>query len=148
MSTTMKTLTFAVLMASANLILAREQPPAPVPAAPPTPAAATPETAGGPKIALATNAYDFGRVSAGDPVKYTFVFTNIGNQLLEVTHVQPQCGCTTAGDWTHKVEPGQAGTIPLQFNSANYNGPVTKNITVTCNDKSQATFTLQLKGTI
>ena len=148
-STMIKTFAFALSMASSGVILAGEQPPVPVsPAAASVPAAATPETGGGPKIALATNVYDFGRVSAGDPVKYTFVFTNIGNQLLEVTQVQPQCGCTAAGDWTHKVEPGHTGAIPLQFNTANYNGPVSKNITVTCNDKSQSTLILQLKGTV
>src|SRR4051812_28927654 len=81
----------------------------PVPA---TAEAAKPST-GEPKIQFAAREYDFGKVKAGDPVKYSYVFTNTGNAVLEVTHVQPSCGCTTAGDWTHKVEPGQTGTIPI-----------------------------------
>ncbi len=121
------------------------------PAAPAAPVIATPETgtnAAGPKIQFATPVYDFGKVKSGDPVKYSYVFTNIGTEVLEVTHVQPSCGCTTAGDWTHKVDPGQTGTIPVQFNSANFNGPVFKTITVTSNDKGQPSFGLQLKGTV
>jgi hypothetical protein len=46
------------------------------------------------------------------------------------------------------VEPGKTGTIPVQFNSANYNGQVLKTITVTSNDKGQPSFGLQLKGTV
>src|SRR5690349_7331106 len=51
----------------------------------------------GPKAQFAVPVYDFGRVQAGDVVKYTFIFTNTGDQTLEVSHVQPSCGCTTAG---------------------------------------------------
>jgi len=116
----------------------------PVPA---TAEAAKPST-GEPKIQFAAREYDFGKVKAGDPVKYSYVFTNTGNAVLEVTHVQPSCGCTTAGDWTHKVEPGQTGTIPIQFNSGNANGAVAKTVTVTCNDKTQPSIPLQIRGTV
>lgn len=118
------------------------------PLTPPLPAVATTNTAGGPKIQFATPVYDFGKVKSGELVKYSYAYTNGGDQALEVTHVQPSCGCTTAGEWTKKVEPGQTGNIPVQFNSANFNGQVFKTITVSCNDKAQPTTVLQLKGTI
>lgn len=121
------------------------------PATPPAPLTAATDAGAnvsGAKIAFATPVYDFGKVKSGDPVKYTYVFTNTGTAALEVSHVQPSCGCTTAGDWTHKVDPGETGTIAVQFNSANFNGPVFKTITVTSNDKSQPSFGLQLKGTV
>ena len=101
-----------------------------------------------PKIQFATPIYDFGRVKGGEAVKFDFIFTNTGNALLELTAVQPGCGCTTAGEWSRKVEPGQTGHIPIQFNAGGYSGAVTKGITVTCNDKSQPTVALQIKGTI
>jgi len=65
-----------------------------------------------------------------------------------VTNVQPSCGCTTAGEWSHQVEPDKTGNIPVQFNSSAYNGPVTKTVTVTSNDKGQPTVVLQIKGTV
>ena len=102
----------------------------------------------GPKIKFATQMFDFGKVKSGDPVKYTYIFTNTGDELLELKSVQPQCGCTAANDWTKKVEPGQTGTISIQFNSANYNGNVLKNVTVTCNDRTQPNTVLQLRGTL
>jgi len=102
----------------------------------------------GPKIVFQTPIHDFGRIKSGDPVTYTYFFTNTGDQLLEISHVQPQCGCTAAGNYSRKVEPGQTGEIPIQFNTANYGAPVIKTITVASNDKSQPVAVLQLKGTV
>jgi hypothetical protein len=102
----------------------------------------------GPKIQFEKPIYDFDKVKSGEMVKYTYIFTNIGDETLVITNVQPSCGCTTAGDWTHEVAPGKTGTIPVQFNSANYGGLVVKQVTVTSNDKQQPSVVLQLKGTI
>lgn len=102
----------------------------------------------GPKIQFASTFYDFGRILSGTVVKHDFVFTNTGDATLEITGVTPGCGCTTVGDWTHKVEPGKTGVIPIQFNSSGYNQPVTKTPWLACNDKSQPRITLQLHGAI
>jgi hypothetical protein len=102
----------------------------------------------GPKIQFASTAYDFGHVISGTLVKHDFVFTNTGDAMLEITGVTPGCGCTTVGDWTHTVEPGKTGVIPIQFNSSGYNQPVVKTPSLTCNDKSQPRITLQLHGTV
>lgn len=132
----------AVITTASTLVLA--QPIATPP--PPKPVEAT--NAIGPKIQFATLTYDFGRVKSGEPVKYTYVFTNTGDQLLVLKGVQTTCGCTTAGEWTREVEPGKTGQIPIQFNSSGYNAPVEKHITVTCNVPNQPMVGLQLKGTV
>jgi copper(I)-binding protein len=129
------------------MVYAGDQPVPPVPTATAATTNAGPN-APGPKIQFAEPIHDFGRTKAGETVKYTYYFTNTGVQVLELTHVQPSCGCTTATDYSKKVEPGQVGTIPLQFNSANFNGQVLKTVAVSSNDKSQPTVVLQLKGTI
>ena len=116
--------------------------------APAPPAAAAATNAPGPKIQFETPVYDFGRVKAGEPAKHTYVFTNTGDALLIINSVQPQCGCTTAGEWTKQVEPGKTGSIPIQFNTAGYNGPVFKQIPVNCNVTNQTMVMLQLKGTV
>ena len=115
--------------------------------APPATAAATTNVIG-PKIQFASQLYDFGRVRSGEPAKFTYVFTNTGDALLVLNNVQPQCGCTAAGEWTKQVEPGKTGNIPIQFNTAAYNGGVFKQITVTCNVTTQSMVILQLKGTV
>ncbi len=102
----------------------------------------------GPRIQFATPVHDFGRIKGGEVVKYTYGFTNIGDRLLELTAVHVACGCTTAGEWSRQVAPGKTGSIPVQFNSGNFNGQVAKSITVTCNDKTQPSVMLQLKASI
>lgn len=143
MTVAMKTLAFvlSIMTAGMAMVVAQQAPAPPVE----TLAAAN---GVGPKIQFATPVYDFGRVRAGEPARHTYVFTNTGDALLIIKNVQPQCGCTTAGSWTKEVEPGQTGSIPIQFNTAGYNGPVFKQITVNCNVTNQPAIFLQIKGTI
>lgn len=101
-----------------------------------------------PQIQFADPDYDFGRINSGESVKHTFVFTNTGNAKLEISAVHPSCGCTTAGEWTKEVAPGQTGSIPVQFNSGSYGGVVHKTVTVTSNAKNQPSMVLQLHGNI
>ena len=102
----------------------------------------------GPRITFESLDYDFGKVDSGAEVKHEFVFTNTGDQVLEVTGVRTSCGCTTAGEWAKHVEPNQTGRIPVQFNSRGFGGSVHKNVFVTCNDSNQPNLTLNIHGTI
>ena len=128
----------AAILAVGATILNAQQPPV----------GSTPPVTGG-HIEFATPVADFGKAKVGDIVQYTYFFTNTHpSEILEVLSVQPTCGCTTAGDWTRRVEPGKTGTIPIQFNTANYNGPVLKLITITTSDRSNSTMQVQLKGNV
>lgn len=102
----------------------------------------------GSKIIFATPVYDFGKVRSGEVVKYTYVFTNVGGAMLQVSNVQVSCGCTTAGEWSRQVEPGKIGSIPIQFNSTGFGGAVGKTITVSCNDTNQPSVVLQINGNV
>lgn len=105
-------------------------------------------TSVGPKIQFANTVYDYGRQVSGTMVNYTFIFTNTGDQVLEVPSAQGSCHCTTAGDWSKRVEPGQTGTVPVTFNSTGFSGQLTRTVTITCNDKAQPAVVLQMTGTI
>ncbi|HNQ90735.1 MAG TPA: DUF1573 domain-containing protein [Verrucomicrobiota bacterium] len=115
-------------------------------APPASPATAVPGP--GPRIRFAETVHDFGKIEVGTVVKHDFVFTNIGTAVLEITEVRPGCGCTTTGTWDRRVEPGQTGKIPLQFNSSGFSGTIGKNMTVFCNDPERATLFLQVRGTV
>src|SRR4051794_25670922 len=93
----------------------------------------------GPHVVFETPIYEFGKAKSGDPIKHTFIFTNTGDQVLEIKNVRPGCGCTTAGEWTKTVEPGKTGSIPIQVNTANFNGPVAKPVNVDTSDPTQQT---------
>lgn len=136
----------AVSIVTVGAALWGAEPPA-TPAPPTnTPVAPAATNGIGPKIQFETTVHDFGRAKSGEVVKYTYGFTNTGDQVLELSGVQA-CGCITA-DFTRKVDPGQTGAVPISFNSAGYSGPVIKTITVTCNDRTNPRPMLQFKGTI
>jgi hypothetical protein len=101
-----------------------------------------------PRSQFAELAHDFGRLSSGEVVQHDFVFTNTGTATLEIKDVRPGCGCTTAGSWDRRVEPGKTGVIPVQFNSTGFNGTVSKTVIVICNDPAQTNVVLQVKGLI
>lgn len=102
----------------------------------------------GPRIQFAELVHDFGKVEAGAVIKHDFVFTNTGNAALEITAVRPGCGCTTAGAYDKRVEPGKTGCIPLQLNTTGFSGALTKTATVTCNATGQTNIFLQMKALV
>jgi hypothetical protein len=135
-------------MAFGTLLVRADGPPPAAPTAAAPPGSTTTAAVTGAKIAFETPTYDFGKAKSGEPIKHTFIFTNAGCETLEINNVRPGCGCTTAGEWTKKVEPGKTGSIPIQVNTANFNGPIMKNVSVDSNDKAAPTTVLYLKGTI
>jgi hypothetical protein len=109
---------------------------------------ATPAITGAAMIEFDSKEYDFGKASAGEYVKHVFIVTNTGTGILEISKVQPSCGCTTTGEWSHRIAAGQTGTIPVQFNSSHYAGNVNKTIEVYSNATNQPRATLSLRGSV
>ena len=125
----------ALICALAAVALApwiQGQPLAPGGATPVKPVAVHPSVApgAGPRIEFGEREHDFGEVQAGQKFQHTFVFTNTGLSTLEILQVRPSCGCTTAGEWDKRVEPGGVGQIPIQFNTANFSGMIHKTVSV------------------
>jgi hypothetical protein len=102
----------------------------------------------GPRIEFSGLSFDFGRVESGREVTHDFIFTNTGDQLLEISDVQSSCGCTTSTNWAKQIDPGKSGTIPVLFNSGNMAGPITKNLWVVCNDSNQSPVNLKITAMI
>lgn len=91
--------------------------------------------------------HDFGDVWAGPPLKHTFKVKNDGTEPLEIRAVKPSCGCTLAGEFTKVVKPGETGEIPLSLKSEALHDKFNKTVTVTTNEKDNATVKLTLVGT-
>jgi hypothetical protein len=94
--------------------------------------------------------YDFGKAAVGEKVRHTYFVTNMGNETLHITNVHPSCGCTSAGSWTHDIEPGKTGEIPVQFDTSRFGGfpPISKTIEVDSNAGNEPRKILWLKGTV
>ena len=103
---------------------------------------------GGPQIAVAETVHDFGKVPPGESRQHEFVYRNAGSVPLEVTHVRTSCGCTTAGDWDRRVEPGSEGRVKVNFSTGSYSGLLQRNVTLVTNDPRQPQLVLQVKAEI
>lgn len=118
-------------------------PAAPNPATPKTP----PRPANGPRIEYA-RAYDFGRAPGDSMVDCTFVLTNAGNAVLEISEVRPGCGCMKTNGWTRQIAPGRTGTVGIRLDTRHYTGNFAKSVFVTCNDPQQTNVMLEVRGYI
>ncbi len=88
-----------------------------------------------PKIQFEQTTYDFGKIhEEGGKVTGKFVFTNVGNEPLELTNVRPGCGCTAANYTKGQIAPGAQGYIEATYNPYNRPGNFHKNIRVTTNE--------------
>lgn len=78
--------------------------------------------------------FDFGKIEAGTIVKHAYLFTNTGTQPLIIQEVIPSCRlCTQASAPRLVVQPGEQGTIRVEFNSAGRSGRQGKYVTIRSN---------------
>ena len=92
--------------------------------------------------------YNFGEVSQGDKVSYTFRFRNGGDELLEISSVHSSCGCTAALLSSKRILPGDTGEVKATFDSSRFRGTVTKSITLKTNAPAQQQVVFRLMGTV
>lgn len=101
-----------------------------------------------PKVAAQLMEYDFGDVARGEHVKYDFVVSNVGGDLLKISDVRASCGCTAAKPEKDNLAPGESTNINVDFNSTGRSGRQTKFITVQTNDPEQPEIRFKLTGVV
>ena len=84
-------------------------------------------------VQLIDSAYNFGSVTDGDKVEYSYRFRNTGNHPLIVASAIASCGCTVPEKPEEPIKPGETGFLKVVFNSKGRVGDVHKTITVTSN---------------
>jgi hypothetical protein len=101
-----------------------------------------------PIIKFRDTTFNFGTISAGEIVSFTFYFKNVGKSSLVLQDVHPSCGCTVPKDWPkHPIKSGEEGKIDVTFDSADKQGKVTKSIRVVANTKPTVSI-IRLEGTV
>jgi len=89
----------------------------------------------GPVLTFEMEKQSFGEVPQGPKLEGTFIFTNTGQNQLEIKNVTTSCGCTGAVVDDKKVfEPGESGKLKFTFNTEGRMGHQEKIITVFSND--------------
>lgn len=86
-----------------------------------------------PTLTFESDTHDFGRLSAGENVSYSFRFTNTGNADLVITSCSATCGCTVADYPKGRIAPGTSGYLTVTFKSAGKTGQQFQEVTVVTN---------------
>lgn len=84
-------------------------------------------------VQLIDSAYNFGSVTDGDKVEYSYRFRNTGSHPLIIASAVASCGCTVPEKPEEPIKPGETGFLKVVFNSKGRVGEVHKTITVTSN---------------
>lgn len=91
--------------------------------------------------------HDFGTITEGQKVVYTYKVKNNGEAPLIIQSAQPSCGCTVP-KWSQEPIPvGGTGEITAEFDSSGKPGINNKTITVTANTWPKVT-TLRFKAMV
>jgi hypothetical protein len=109
--------------------------------------AATVLAAGKPKATIAEPLKDVGTVSKGDKIVHDFVIKNEGDADLQITNVQPACGCTVA-EFDKVIKPGQTGKVHAVVDSATFSGPISKGVSVFTNDPEHPQIELTIHAKV
>ena len=106
---------------------------------------ATPGSA--PLMVFNEEKHDFGKITQGEKVSYSFVFKNKGGSDLVISSAQGSCGCTVPTYPKGPVKPGQESKIDVVFNSEGKSGSVEKTVTLVTNC-NPSTKVLKIASTI
>lgn len=91
------------------------------------------DTAKMPVMTFDQDLHDFGRLSAGENISYSFHFRNTGSADLIISGCSATCGCTVASFPKERIAPGGEGYITVSFNSTGKTGQQYQEVTVVSN---------------
>jgi len=86
-----------------------------------------------PEMVFNEEKHDFGKMTQGEKVSYSFVFKNMGGSELVISSAQGSCGCTVPSYPKKAIKPGETSTIDVVFNSEGKSGLVQKTVTLVTN---------------
>ncbi|MBA3970917.1 MAG: DUF1573 domain-containing protein [Bacteroidetes bacterium] len=100
-----------------------------------------------PAMTFSEDEHDFGVLTQGETVSYSFVFQNTGGSDLVISSAQGSCGCTIPDYPKGAVKPGAQSKIDVKFESSGKSGLVQKTVTLVTNC-TPSTKVLTISATI
>lgn len=86
-----------------------------------------------PEMTFDCNQHDFGRLTPGETISYSFHFKNTGNADLVISGCVASCGCTVASYPKEHIAPGEDGYVTVSFASSGKNGQQVQEVTLHSN---------------
>jgi len=104
--------------------------------------------ASGPRIRFDKLIHDFGDLDPGSSNVCEFGFKNVGDALLKIIDVKPDCGCTVFTLEKKEYAPGESGTLKVKYHAISRASSVSRHIVVASNDPVEPKVTLTMKGKV
>lgn len=92
--------------------------------------------------------YDFGHLSRGKKIIHTFLFTNMGSQILVIDDVIPSEGCEILKKPEDFIEPGGYGSLVVKVTTLGDFGVQHRTVNISSNDPVHPVITLGIHGTV
>jgi hypothetical protein len=86
-----------------------------------------------PVLSFERTDHDFGTITEGQKVSYTYKVKNTGEAPLIIQSAQPSCGCTVPTWSKDPIPVGGSGFVTAEFDSGGKPGINNKTITITSN---------------
>jgi len=98
-------------------------------------AVAAEETISGPVMNFESMTVDYGTIEQNSDPLRSFIFTNTGNEPLQITHAKGSCGCTVPEFPKEPIMPGEQAKINVRYDTKRV-GKFVKSVTLTTNTTS------------
>jgi hypothetical protein len=98
-------------------------------------------------VQIIDSAYNFGTVTDGEKVEYSYRFKNTGTKPLVIITASASCGCTVPQKPEKPILPGETGFIKVVFDSKGRVGLTHKSVTITSNARPDF-LPLELTGDV
>lgn len=95
-----------------------------------------------PRISFEKTVHNFGELGIREKGECEFKFKNTGTALLKIGEITASCGCTVPTLSKKQFEPGEEGTLIVNYKGKSKSGPVAERIFVPTNDAENREITL------
>ena len=93
--------------------------------------------------------HDFGMITRGQKVSFSFEFKNTGSGVLQIRSIHSACGCiNTRVEPKDVFLPSESGKISFEFDSSNFAGPIVRTLTLDTNQTRNSTQTLTFTANV
>ena len=135
-----------VVVTSCGLAVAHAPQATPAPEAQTAPAPSA-EAGATPRLTIVEPVKDYGTISKGEKLDWSFAIKNTGDADLKIIAAKPGCGCTVA-DFDKVIKPGATGKVNAHVDTTAFSGPIAKTVTLETNDPNTPTSTLTIHAIV